>query len=150
MKKNVGKDLTTISFPVSFNEPLSLLQKVAEDFEYVNLVEKAIKSKSSLEKMVYIAAFCVSSYSCTQFRSTRKPFNPLLGETYELILPQFAFFAEKVNHHPPLVAAYAKGKGWSYVATSGVKQKFWGKSMEIIPIGNSKLILEDSGDVFTW
>lgn len=123
LKKNVGKDLTTISFPVSFNEPLSLLQKVAEDFEYVDLINKAIQSKNSVEKMACIAAFCVSSYSCTQYRSTRKPFNPLLGETYEYITPQFAFFSEKVTHHPPLVAAYAQGDGWSFVATSGVKQK---------------------------
>ncbi|TIB71338.1 hypothetical protein E3Q24_02362 [Wallemia mellicola] len=150
LKKNVGKDLTTISFPVSFNEPLSLLQKVAEDFEYVDLINKAIQSKSSVEKMACIAAFCVSSYSCTQYRSTRKPFNPLLGETYEYITPQFAFFSEKVTHHPPLVAAYAQGDGWSFVATSGVKQKFWGKSMEIIPIGTAKLTLKSTGDVYTW
>ena len=33
--------------------------------------------------MAYVAAFTVSSYSTTAVRSN-KPFNPLLGETFEL------------------------------------------------------------------
>ena len=32
--------------------------------------------------MAYVAAFTVSSYSTTAIRSA-KPFNPMLGETYE-------------------------------------------------------------------
>ena len=33
--------------------------------------------------MQYVSAFAVSHYACDVFR-TGKPFNPLLGETYEL------------------------------------------------------------------
>jgi hypothetical protein len=35
--------------------------------------------------MCYIAAFTMSSYASTYYR-TYKPFNPLLGETFELDL----------------------------------------------------------------
>ena len=34
LKHNIGKDLTKISFPVSFNEPTSMLQRMAEDMEF--------------------------------------------------------------------------------------------------------------------
>ncbi len=39
LRKNVGKDLSAISFDVTFNEPLSLLQKLAEEVEYVDLLK---------------------------------------------------------------------------------------------------------------
>lgn len=37
--------------------------------------------------MLYVAAFAVSGYSSTAGR-TSKPFNPLLGETYEIVHPE--------------------------------------------------------------
>lgn len=60
-----------------------MLQRLSEDLEYYELLDKAAKSHSSLEQMCYVAAFTVSSYSTTVHR-TGKPFNPLLGETFEL------------------------------------------------------------------
>ncbi|KAG9354925.1 hypothetical protein JZ751_001638, partial [Albula glossodonta] len=68
---------------VNFNEPLSMLQRLTEDLEYHELLDRAAKCESSLEQLCYVAAFSVSSYSTTVHR-TAKPFNPLLGETYEL------------------------------------------------------------------
>ena len=39
----------------------------------------------------------------------KKPFNPVLGETYEFIDPHYNthFIAEQVSHHPPISAYYA-------------------------------------------
>lgn len=60
-----------------------MLQRLSEDLEYSELLDKAAKCQSSLEQLCYVAAFTVSSYSTTVHR-TGKPFNPLLGETFEL------------------------------------------------------------------
>lgn len=68
---------------MNFNEPLSMLQRLTEDLEYHELLDRAAKCENSLEQLCYVAAFTVSSYSTTVFR-TSKPFNPLLGETFEL------------------------------------------------------------------
>jgi len=68
---------------VNFNEPISMLQRLSEDLEYHELLDKAAMCQSSLEQLCYVAAFSISSYSTTVHR-TGKPFNPLLGETYEL------------------------------------------------------------------
>jgi hypothetical protein len=35
----VGRDLSTVSLPAVFNEPLSLLQRAAEDMTYCNLID---------------------------------------------------------------------------------------------------------------
>lgn len=45
---------------------------------------------------------------------TKKPFNPLLHETYELIHPKFKFIAEQVSHHPPISAAYCYNDHFEY------------------------------------
>lgn len=60
-----------------------MLQRLTEDLEYHELLDKAARCDSSLEQLCLVAAFTVSSYSTTVHR-TAKPFNPLLGETYEL------------------------------------------------------------------
>lgn len=153
LKKNVGKDLSTVSFPVSFNCPLSLLQAAAEEYEYApDLLERAAKAKNDwVERICLVAAFAVSGYACTKLRASRKPFNPLLGETYECVREDrnLRFIAEKVAHHPPVLALYADGKGWKCEGWSVVKNKFWGKSLELIPEGNLRLTFDD-GDVFSF
>ncbi|WFD42124.1 Oxysterol-binding protein 3 [Malassezia psittaci] len=151
LKKNVGKDLSTISFPVSFNCPLSLLQAVAEEYEYApSLLERAASSQDNVERLSLVSAFAVSGYASTAQRSIRKPFNPLLGETYECIRADrdLHFVAEKVVHRPPIVAAYAYGKGWKAHSCGTVKNKFWGKSLELITEG-SQLIELDTGEQYS-
>lgn len=151
LKKNVGKDLSTISFPVSFNCPLSLLQATCEEYEYAELLEKAAKTQDWVERICLVGAFAVSGYASTKLRASRKPFNPMLGETFECVREDkhLKFVAEKVVHQPPIVASYAEGKNWSCSSQSSVKNKFWGKSLELIPEGTTRLEIND-GDVFTF
>lgn len=60
-----------------------MLQRLTEDLEYHHLLDKAVHCTSSVEQMCLVAAFSVSSYSTTVHRIA-KPFNPMLGETFEL------------------------------------------------------------------
>lgn len=62
---------------------MSFLQRLCEDLEYSELIDKACTLSTSQERMAYVAAFTLSSYAETTTR-TGKPFNPILGETYEL------------------------------------------------------------------
>lgn len=80
----VGKDLTKTCVPVQFNEPLSMLQKFAESMEYEDLLVRANKEQDPYIRCMLVAAFGVSRFSSTNNRLD-KPFNPLLGETYELV-----------------------------------------------------------------
>ena len=51
-------------------------------------------------RILKVAAFAVSGYASSVARPC-KPFNPLLGETYEADFPdrRIRFFAEKVSYH---------------------------------------------------
>jgi hypothetical protein len=46
-----------------------------------------------------------------------KPFNPILGETYELIGDGWKFLSEQVSHHPPISASYAESDHYIYHTT---------------------------------
>ncbi|RWW56588.1 hypothetical protein BHE74_00036686, partial [Ensete ventricosum] len=101
IKENIGKDLSGVCLPVYFNEPLSSLQKCFEDLEHSYLVDRALewgRQGNSLMRILHIAAFAVSGYASTEGRQC-KPFNPLLGETYEADYPDkgLRFFSEKVT-----------------------------------------------------
>lgn len=67
---------------MNFSEPLSFLQRLTEDFEYSECLDSAAECEDACHQMAYVAAFTVSAYANTTER-TGKPFNPLLGETYE-------------------------------------------------------------------
>ena len=64
-----------------------------------------------------------------------KPFNPLLGETFEYRKGNFWYFAEQVSHHPPISACYAKSKNYEFWLNTNMKTNFWGTSLEIVALG---------------
>ncbi|CCU75258.1 oxysterol-binding protein [Blumeria hordei DH14] len=154
LKSMIGKDMTKMTLPVSFNEPTSLLQRCAEDMEYSDLLDVAADRSDATERMVYVAAFAASEYASTVGR-VAKPFNPLLGETFEYVRPDknYRFFIEQVSHHPPIGAAWAESPRWVYWGESAVKSKFYGKSFDINPLGTWFLKLRINGgkeELYTW
>ncbi|KAL2977419.1 hypothetical protein AAZX31_13G067300 [Glycine max] len=153
IKDNIGKDLTKVCLPVYFNEPLSSLQKCCEEMEYSYLIDRAYewgRRGNSLMRILNVAAFAISAYASTEGRIC-KPFNPLLGETYEADFPDkgIRFFSEKVSHHPMIVACHCEGTGWKFWGDSNLKSKFWGRSIQLDPVGILTLEFDD-GEVFQW
>ncbi|XP_022413663.1 oxysterol-binding protein-related protein 7 isoform X3 [Delphinapterus leucas] len=149
---NIGKDLSKVSMPVQLNEPLSTLQRLCEELEYSSLLDQASQTTDPCERMVYIAAFAVSAYSSTYHRAGCKPFNPVLGETYECERPDrgFRFISEQVSHHPPISACHAESENFIFWQDMKWKNKFWGKSLEIVPVGMVNVSLPRFGDHFEW
>ncbi|KAJ2308910.1 Oxysterol-binding protein 3, partial [Coemansia sp. RSA 2704] len=152
LRKNVGKDLSSIAMPLVMNEPINALQALCEELAYNPLLQKADALDDSLDRLMYVAAFAISSLSIKKHRAERKPFNPLLGETYELVESQsgFRFVAEKVSHHPAVMACYADAPGFRLWQDSSGKSKFWGKSIELIQTSNVHIELPAHGDHFTY
>ncbi|KAB1265208.1 Oxysterol-binding protein-related protein 7 [Camelus dromedarius] len=178
LRNNIGKDLSKVSMPVQLNEPLNTLQRLCEELEYSSLLDQASRTTDPCERMVYIAAFAVSAYSSTYHRAGCKPFNPVLGETYECERPDrgFRFISEqgnwgrgeglggsgvrcilkrtslliKVSHHPPISACHAESENFIFWQDMKWKNKFWGKSLEIVPVGTVNVSLPRFGDHFEW
>ncbi|KAI8817986.1 Oxysterol-binding protein-domain-containing protein [Fimicolochytrium jonesii] len=172
LRSAIGKDLTKITLPVFFNEPLSMLQRMCEDIEYVELLslascvgrgtqpgsvpvsETAHKTAAtlgvdvaemaamtgedaSLRRLMYVAAYAMSNYSSTLGR-VQKPFNPMLGETFELVRQDkgnLRYLSEQVCHHPPISACHCESPEYTFWTEVNVKSKFYGKSLTVQPMG---------------
>ncbi|KJX96590.1 oxysterol binding protein [Zymoseptoria brevis] len=157
LRKNAGKDLSTVSMPVTANEPTSLLQRLAESMEYANLLDEAAAARTEEERLMYVTAFAVSYFANSRVkeRAVRKPFNPMLGETFELVREDlgFRFLAEKVSHHPVRMACQAESLnngGWCYAQSPLPTQKFWGKSVEVNNEGRARAVLHAVGEHYSW
>ncbi|CAL8301465.1 unnamed protein product [Merluccius merluccius] len=149
---NIGKDLSRVSMPAALNEPLSLLQRLNEELEYSQLLETANSTDDPFQRMVYIAAFSISGYAWASWRNNYKPFNPVLGETYENNRPDrgFRYVSEQVSHHPPISACHADSEHFNFWQDQRWKYKFWGKSAEIISSGQVNVSLPRYGDHYEW
>lgn len=136
LKSMIGKDMTRMTLPVSFNECTSLLQRLAEDVEYNDLLSTAAAIPDSTLRMVYVAAFAASEYASTIDRIA-KPFNPLLGETFEYCRPDqnFRLISEQVSHHPPISACHAESVKWDYFGENAVDSQFRGRSFDFKHLG---------------
>jgi len=155
IRKNIGKDLSRISMPVTMNEPVNLLQKLCEELEYCELIKNAcdeVLSPTPFERLMYVGAFAFSAYAGSIHRAVKKPFNPLLGETYENIRDDkgFRFISEKVSHHPPIMACFAESEDFTFFQDNNIKTKYWGNSMECISKGVVHLTLKKFKEHYTW
>ena len=129
LKDSMGKDITKMSVPVYFNDPMNILQKCATSMEYVDLLDGAVAHPDSLKRLAIVAAYVITNLTCLERNST-KPFNPLLGETFELVTDKYKFLAEQVSHHPPITAIDCQGKsGYHVWSCNRGKTKFNAKGL---------------------
>jgi hypothetical protein len=87
-----------------------------------------------MRRLALVGVWSITHYCCVE-RNTTKPFNPLLGETFEYVNDDFTYLAEQVSHHPPQVAYHCVGKeGYVVWSNNRAKTKFNGKQVNVIPI----------------
>ena len=149
----IGADVMSLfSVPVFFMEPITMLQKMGEIMQYMRLLDLAADEEDPDLRLAYVCALAISTYSSNE--RVKKPFNPVLGETWECHLPgadgggDALYVAEQVCHHPPIGAGHAESAKWSYDITSMIKTKFMGNWVDIWPLGRTRIRLNRTGDVY--
>ena len=122
ISKFIGKDLTRISLPVTLNEPMTGLQRVAESLLSVeNLFEKAANFEDPVKRICWVGVALCAAFNSIKIRK-KKPFNPMLGETYELVTDSVKFVAEKIQHTPAQITATCmEGKNYRCYSNSDPK-----------------------------
>ncbi|EDW67761.1 oxysterol-binding protein 1 [Drosophila virilis] len=152
MKNCIGKDLSKIPMPINFNEPISMLQRLVEDYEYSEVLDTAAACTDECEQLAYLAAFTVSAYATAASR-INKPFNPLLGETYECDRTDdlgWRCLAEQVSHHPPVAALHCESKEWVSWQEFSLTSKFRGKYLQVNPVGGAYVSFPSTGRRYCW
>jgi len=93
-----------------------------------------------------VACFGSAQYKCTDNRLS-KPFNPILGETFELVGPEYTYFAEQVLHHPPVSACIGESKHYTYHMDTNTKMSISIRGrLDAIPIGYQHIRLKTTGE----
>lgn len=110
-------------------------------------MEKASKAEDPMLRMCYIAGLFTTIYSRTYSRLT-KPFNPMLGETFEYIGNGWKLISEQVSHHPPVSATHVMSENYELTMISRISTTFWGKSLEFKAYGMVSVKFHDTGDHF--
>ncbi|KAK3249370.1 hypothetical protein CYMTET_41194 [Cymbomonas tetramitiformis] len=148
LSQYVGSDvMSLLSIPVWLMEPFSTLQKMAEITENIDLLDKADDCEDPHMRVAYVTAFAIGAYPGN--RRTYKPFNPILGETFETELKNGAhYIAEQVSHHPPIAAGFADNDKFAYELVSAPKTKFYGNSLDVFPYGRTRITLKRTGEVY--
>jgi len=98
-----GGSLTQISLPVILSEPQSFLQRIATEFSCAPIfLHQASETADPLERMKLVVAFIIGGLN-RQCIGQKKPFNPILGETYQAsFFDGTRVFMEQTSHHPPV------------------------------------------------
>ena len=138
---------------------------------------QAAECKDDLQRFVKVVCFACSAYNSGT--RTKKPFNPVLGETFQHYVDgrRVRLLAEQVSHHPPIGAVHAQSDAWKYEVSTGaeaslipagapahmgswprtrsqnwmqVKTKFGGNSIQVQPLARYRVTLSHSGEQFTW
>ena len=74
-------------------------------------LEKAAEDNSPLHRL--INTFCFGLGFSIGFIRMEKPFNPILGETFQGMIDGCPVYAEQVSHHPPISSLLMKGRGYT-------------------------------------
>ena len=100
-----GKEMSSVSLPIKIMEPASELTSYSRLLATLKMLELASNSNMPLERFKYAIAYACSSlyYSINYY----KPMNAYLGETAQGYFADGSeFYAEKINHSPPICAFY--------------------------------------------
>ena len=100
-----GKNIMNLSLPIFIFDTRSLLEMWVWQNGYCSIyLEKAFLEKDPIERIKYSTIYAMSKmHLCV---AQQKPFNPILGETFQCKLNDSLFYLEQTSHHPPQTNFY--------------------------------------------
>ena len=98
-----------MSLPVQIFDSKSFIDAVADSYGFVPVFfQKVLQTKDIIEQIKYIACSIMFLHAASP--NIQKPFNPILGETYQGKLGPYPIYLEQISHHPPISALLIKTK----------------------------------------
>ncbi|KRY90024.1 Oxysterol-binding protein-related protein 2 [Trichinella pseudospiralis] len=150
LKHSLGTDLSRLSIPVVFNEPLTFLQRISEYMEYSELISKAVNETNALMRMELVVFFERGSVCCLRSCIELAACGKTVQSNFSSNTTGFRICCEQVSHHPPISAFHVEGDGFKFYGSIHPKIKLKGQGLEIVPNGILTLELLKQNDVYTW
>ncbi|EFA81732.1 hypothetical protein PPL_05726 [Heterostelium album PN500] len=133
----VGTDMSNMVMPGSFILPRSTLGYFAENCSgYFDQLIQCNAIDDPMERMLQVYRYLMSTRYIPKDVS-KKPLNPVLGETSELktnfpnINATAHSLCEQISHHPPISSSIVYGSGVSVAYYSPIKGAFMGTYIKL-------------------
>jgi len=106
-----GKAVVGLSLPVRIFQARSSIERICDIFTYAPYYLNSACTEDGPTKIQCCMGFLIAAMPlCID---QWKPFNPLLGETYEATLTDDTkVYCEHTSHHPPVTNYYIVNKNW--------------------------------------
>eukprot|EP01099_Mayorella_cantabrigiensis_P001636 TRINITY_DN1733_c0_g1_i1.p1 TRINITY_DN1733_c0_g1~~TRINITY_DN1733_c0_g1_i1.p1 ORF type:complete len:525 (-),score=112.63 TRINITY_DN1733_c0_g1_i1:318-1799(-) len=149
LSESLGMDVTNITMPVWLFEPTTFLSRMAEVNEFSDLLIKGSNCPNSLDRILYVAIFAGTAFCHTERYG--KPFNSVLGETFEFTLKNGTRgILEQVSHHPPVGAMHVEHKQFKIWQDSSPKTKLLGNSIDLFTNARTHISFPNTDDHFYY
>lgn len=137
-----GKSIMNISMPVDIFDKTSFLERIAYSFTNAPLfLEKAAQSNDLLFQMKMCSGFLISLLHMSL--NQEKPFNPILGETFQGRINGSPIYLEQISHHPPISAILMIGKGYRIEGNFEVVAALRPNSMSGKQLGSADIVFKN-------
>ncbi|XP_004640756.1 oxysterol-binding protein-related protein 11 isoform X1 [Octodon degus] len=171
----LGMDLTRVVLPTFILEKRSLLEMYADFMSHPDLFIAITSGTSAEDRMIrFVEYYLTSFHEGRKGAIAKKPYNPILGETFHCSwqVPKSGpgaqpgapppeeptgcytvrFVAEQVSHHPPVSGFYAECAERRMCVNAHVwtKSKFLGMSIGVTMVGEGVLSLLEHGEEYTF
>ncbi|KAL9652259.1 hypothetical protein ABK040_011919 [Willaertia magna] len=155
-----GKDLVSVSLPVYVFEPRSFLQRLPDLWCFHRLLNQASEEVDPVNRFVKVIGFAVSGLH--QMCIAKKPFNPILGETFEAEFvhennneKDIKVYLEQTSHHPPITAYELTGESFRMHGYCGYLASIRGNALKGGQTGPTYIDFKDGSTIeydqpFIW
>lgn len=146
-----GKNVVGVSLPVRIFEPRSSIERMTDMWSFGPIyLNRAASTQDPVERMKNVMAFGLSGLYmlCKQM----KPFNPILGETYQGYWPDGSEInCEHTSHHPPITHFHVvdANKRFTFSGYYELKGKLKGNSVIAHQYGPNNIKFKD-GSIVTF
>nr|XP_026693668.1 oxysterol-binding protein-related protein 11-like isoform X2 [Ciona intestinalis] len=156
----LGMDLTKVTLPTFILEKRSLLEMYSDFGACTHMLLDICDGDSPVERMHRVLKFYLTSFqSGRRGQTAKKPYNPILGETFQCSYHPIVdgeehrvqFVAEQVSHHPPISAFFMScpDKGIKLESSIWTRSKFMNMSVGVMNVGEGILTLTPHNEVYT-
>lgn len=155
--KNIGGSSMSLSLPVKVFEPRTMLERITDWFAFA---PKIMKEASQLNDNVEVLKKVICLGLSSLFRSTQqlKPFNPMLGETYQGHWEDGTkIYLEHTSHIPPVSHFLIEDKektyrlsGYFMMAMEGIFKSLITNTMYLVPKGRITVKFNKTGQTIEF
>lgn len=110
-----GRGVVGVSLPIRIFESRSLIERITDWWSFAPVyLTPAAQIRDPIERFKHVIAFAMAGLYVSV--SPFKPFNPILGETYQGEFPGYGISVcvEHTSHHPPIANFYLVHKDWKF------------------------------------